>query len=87
MVDELIQQRGGKIVYTVVAGVLQHGERDALAGTRQPTDQDQLHLQEKTKDRASIAIARNLVILAGGPGRQSEHCPHAALNLADQAMF
>jgi tRNA/tmRNA/rRNA uracil-C5-methylase (TrmA/RlmC/RlmD family) len=46
-----------------------------------------LHLQESAKDRASIANARNLVILAGSPDRQSEHCPHAALNLAEGAMF
>ena len=63
-VDHLQQQRRRQVVDAVVAAVLQHVQRDALARARQAADQDELHRAELARLSASACFwrARNSAV-------------------------
>jgi len=49
------QQGGRQVVDAVVTGVLQRAQRDALAGTGEAADEDELHGNHRRKGKPSIA--------------------------------
>jgi len=56
--DESRQQSGGDVVHAVIVEVLQHVERDALAGARQAADDDQSHPSPRSVRQRDTVLLR-----------------------------